>query len=124
MATISTSNCLYLDRQDANGTGTDRTYEAFEVDKETRRRDCRICLHTFGLATVIVLFALIYLGIIHFDWFHNGPWAFTFRSALYAVFALLIVIFIYFIAKVIDQLKLITKTLFLPKKNFNFSLSN
>lgn len=99
MAAIS-SNCLYLDRQDAKGGASGRTYEAFEVDKETRRRDCRICLYSLGLAIVVITLALLYLGVFSLDWMVEGDWASTFRCTSYMCLAVLMVVFIYCIAKV------------------------
>ena len=98
MAHIS-SNCIYLDKQDNEESC--RTYQAIEVDKETRRRDCRICLLSIGLASTVLILALLFLRVLNFEWMQDdGIWARTFRYSCYGLLLLVVVIFVFSIAKV------------------------
>ena len=103
MAHIS-SNCLYLDQQ-ATGQNN-RTYEAIEVDKETRRKDCKIIMYSIGLIFSLIIFAMMFLNIIEFTDIKNNFWSTIVRYTCYFILFIVTMLFIYAIARVSKLLKL------------------
>lgn len=98
MAHIS-SNCLYLDQQDTN-QNHNRTYEAHEVDRETRRKDCKIFIYSIGLICSLIIFAMMFLNIIKFTNVKNNLWSSLVRYLCYFILFIVTILFIYAIAKV------------------------
>lgn len=95
-----TSNCLYLDQQDS-GQHQNRTYgEVIEVDRETRRKDCKICIYSMGLICSLVIIAMISFNIIKFTDIKNNLFSSLIRYTCYFILFVVTVLFIYAIAKV------------------------
>jgi len=97
MAHIS-SNCLYLDQHDT-GHENNRTYEVIEVDKETRRKDFKIVIYSTGLACSLIIFAMLFLNVIKPD-IENNLWSTLIKYTCYFILIILVILFIYAIAKV------------------------
>lgn len=94
-----TSNCLYLDQQDS-GQHQNRTYEVIEVDRETRRKDCKICIYSMGLICSLVIIAMIFFNYIKFTDIKNNVFSSLVRYTCYFILFVVTILFIYAIAKV------------------------
>ena len=95
-----TSNCLYLDQQEG-GQHQSRTYgEVIEVDRETRRKDCKICIYSMGLICSLVIIAMMFFNIIKFTDIKNNLFSSFVRYICYFILFVVTILFIYAIAKV------------------------
>lgn len=100
-----TSNCLYLDQQEGGGgQHQNRTYEVIEVDRETRRKDCKVCLYSLGLICSLVIIAMISFNIIQFSDIKNNLFSNLVRYTCYFILFVATILFIYAIAKVSGHL--------------------